>query len=94
MIFIDKDLENVKLKNLDKNKLINNLLFIEVFQIYDLFFDKDKWKFKIKSKDEQLTFKEKKTLHILISGENGLAKCDMEDGLLFCVVDSENNNKS
>ena len=94
MISIEKDLGNIKWKNLDKNKVINNLLFIEAFQIYDLFFDKDKWKFKIKSKNEQLTFKEKKTLDILISGEYGLAKCDIENGLLFCEVDSENQNKS
>jgi hypothetical protein len=84
---------SVDWNNLSEGKKISNLFFINIIKTYDLHFEGGKWKFKIKS-DQEISSEKTFTLDILISGARGLANCQINEGVLECVVDSPGQNQN
>ena len=70
---------------------VSDKIIIEISKIFDLKFDSNKWKFKIKTKDA-ITWcvdcENTQDLAILINEEDGIAKCTNNNELLECEVDS------
>ena len=70
----------------------NNYYLIQILKIFDLHFDSNnKWKFTIKPKDN-IEFEGSQTLDILIDEKAGFANCVINNHLLNCEVNNENQN--
>ena len=86
---------NVQWNNINNDvslPFVNDNIIIEISKIFDLKFDSDKWKFKIKTKDA-ITWcvdcEDTQDLAILINEGDGVAKCTNNNNeLLECEVDS------
>ena len=87
----DKNYGSITWKNLKSNLKFNELISVDVSNIYDLNFINNVWKFKIESKTV-LNFDDIKTLDILLSGINSLATCSSDNYILNCEVVEENQN--
>ena len=82
---------SVSWNNINENKKISNLFFVDISQIYNLHFEDNKWKFSIKTDSIGSPIKTY-TLDVLISGSSGLANCIFNNGILECTVDSVSQN--
>ena len=87
----DKTYGGVNLNNTDELDI--SLLFINVSDFYDLYFDNNKWHFKVILNNEVDTnyINESKTLDILVGDENELANCTIYEKSLECQADFDNN---
>ncbi len=92
-IIANKNLGNINWDNIINDKIISDSYFGQISYMYDLYFDIDKWKFKIKLVKSE-TLEKKRTLDVLISGKKGLAICELISGILSCQVEEENQNNS
>ena len=92
-IIANKNLGNINWDNIINDKIISDSYFGQISYMYDLYFDIDKWKFKIKLVKSE-TLEKKRTLDVLISGKKGLASCELISGILSCQVEEENQNNS
>ena len=90
-ITANKNYGNIKWNNLDNDLIISDIYLAEIDKKFDLYFDDDKWKFKIKLA-QIITLEKNKKLDILISGQKGFATCQLTKGILSCEVDSENQS--
>ena len=79
--------------NENENKKINTIS-LEISQIYNLYFDTtdSKWKFKMKT-NKSLSTEKTYILDILISGLDGLANCVLNEEILECTVNAENQSR-
>ena len=88
---VNKNYGNIKWNNLDNDLIISDIYLAEIDKKFDLYFDDNKWKFKIKLA-QIITLEKNKKLDILISGQKGFATCQLTKGILSCEVDSEAQN--
>ena len=89
----NKNLGNINWGNLINDKIISDSYFGQISYMYDLYFEEDKWKFKIQLLRCE-TLEKKRTLDVLISGKKGIAFCELTSGILSCEVEGENQNNS
>ena len=92
-IIANKNLGNINWDNMANEKIISDSYFGQILYLYDLYFDVNKWNFKIKLVKPE-TLEKKRTLDILISGKKGIASCQLSTGILSCQVEEENQNNS
>ena len=92
-ILASKNLGNVIWYNFVNDKLISDSYFGEISYMYDLKFEEQKWKFKIKLVKSE-TLEKQRTLDVYISGNRGIANCNLLNGVLSCEVDEENQTNS
>ena len=92
----ERELGNVIWNNTSQDFYIlnaNDYIFIEVSKIFDLKFDSNIWKFKIKPKTN-INFSGSKTFGVLIGGKDILANCIINNGVLECSINSAGQDKT